>query len=373
MAERDGVWRTSHAGVLAYAESVHTRPELWQRPVSRVAASGGRNFRLAPTVRSRLIDTGVELIERPLREEDGSVSPDVREADILISGGASIDQAVARELRDVRVLVRPYVGYDDIDVDALTDWGILLANVPDAFIQEVADHTLALILACNRKLLQTDAFVRHGAWSGGAHNREASIPLRRISALTLGLVGFGNIARLVLERARPFGLRIVAYDPYVSAEAARAVGVSLLSLDELLAQADIVSIHVLLSAETRHLIDERRLALMKPGAIIVNTSRGPVIDENALVAALQAGRLAGAGLDVFEVEPIPADSPLLRMPNVILTSHVASYSEEGDVAHQQRTLEIVSRLVSGDLPERKVVVNKALYDDLTSRLRKAPA
>src|SRR5207302_2306735 len=129
-------------------------------------------------------------------------------------------------------------------------------------------------------------------------------------------------------------------------------------LDALLAQSDIVSLHVFLNAQTRGLMDAQRLGLMKRDAYLVNTSRGPVIDEQALVEALQAGRLAGAGLDVFEVEPMPADSPLLRMPNVILTSHIASYSDEGDVAHQQRTVEILMQAVKGGLPERKVVINK---------------
>ena len=310
-------------------------------------------------------------MEQPLRGANGSVPPEVGQADILISGAAIIDDGIAAALPNVRFVVRPYVGYDDIDVDALTRKGILFANVPDAFIEEVANHAMALILAGNRKLLPTDAFVRSGAWSKGAPNRQASRPIRRLSELTLGFVGFGNIARLVLDRARPFGLRFIAADPYVTEEAAGALGVTLMSLDDLLAQADIVSLHVFLNAETRHLIDARRLALMKPDAFLVNTSRGPVLDEAALVSALSSGKLSGAGLDVFEVEPIPADSPLLKMPNVILTSHIASYSEEGDVAHQARTLDIISRVVNGGLPERKVVVNKALYDALVPQVEGA--
>jgi D-3-phosphoglycerate dehydrogenase len=311
------------------------------------------------------------LVERPLREVDGSVPAAVADADVLVSGDALVDDALVNQLRKVRFLVRPYVGYDDIDVDAVTRAGIIFANVPDAFIQEVADHTMALILACNRKLLHTDAFVKRGDWSGGARNRTASRPIRRISTLTLGFVGFGNIARLVLDRARPFGFRFVAADPYVTADTASAVGVTLMSTEQVLAESDIVSLHVFLNAETRHLIDARRLALMKPGAFLINTSRGPVVDEQALVEALHAGRLAGAGLDVFEVEPVSANSPLLKMSNVILTSHIASYSEEGDVAHQARTLEIIMRVVNGELPERKVVVNKDLYDALAAQLESA--
>src|SRR5918912_2430845 len=188
---------------------------------------------------------------------------------------------------------------------------------------------------------------------------------------TLGIVGFGNIGRLVTRRTSGFGFRIVAADPYVKPEAAREHGAELLPLDELLRQADLVTLHVFLNAQTRHMISTPQLALMKPSAYLVNTCRGPIVDERALIAALQAGRLAGAGLDVFEVEPVPANSPLLGMPNVILTSHIASYSEEGDVAHQQRTVDILMQAVNGGLPERKVVVNKDLYDRLAAGLEAA--
>lgn len=313
----------------------------------------------------------ITLIERPLRDAGGSVPREVAEAEVLISGGAMVDDAALEQLPNVRFLLRPYVGYDDIDVAAVTRHGIVFANVPDAFIEEVANHTLALILAGNRKLLQTDAFVRAGRWSAGEANRTASRPIRRLSDLTLGFVGFGNIARLVVERARPFGFTMLASDPYVSDEVASAMSVTMVPLDQLLGQSDIVSLHVFLNADTRHLIDARRLSLMKPGAYLVNTSRGPVIDERALVEALRSGGLAGAGLDVFEVEPIPGDSPLLGMPNVILTSHIASYSEEGDVAHHARTVELLMQVLRGSLPERKVVVNKDLYDEVARELEAA--
>jgi D-3-phosphoglycerate dehydrogenase len=336
-----------------------------------VAAAGGPKWRIAESVRNALRDAPIQLIERPLRDPDGSVPAEVADADILISGGAVIDDAVLDRLRNVRFLLRPYVGYDDIDVDAVTHHGIVFANVPDAFIEEVANHAVALILAGNRKLLETDAFVKAGRWSAGEPGRTASRPIRRLSSLTLGLVGFGNIARLVVERARPFGFRMLTSDPFISEEVASAMGVTMVPLDQLLAESDIVSLHVFLNPDTRHMIDARRLALMKRDAYLVNTSRGPVIDEPALVEALQAGRLAGAGLDVFEVEPVPANSPLLGMPNVILTSHIASYSEEGDVAHQQRTVDILMQAVKGGLPERKVVINKELYDQLAASLEAA--
>ncbi len=345
--------------------------ELWRRPATRIAAAGGANFRVADSVLGPLKEAHAELIQRPLREADGSVSKEVAEADVLISGGALVDEAVLSQLHNVRFLLRPYVGYDDIDVDAATRHGIVFANVPDAFIEEVANHTLALILAGNRKLLETDRFVKSGAWSAGARNREASVPIRRLSALTLGLVGFGNIAKLVVDRARPFGFRFLAADPFVTEAAAAAYGVGLVPLDQLLAESDVVSLHVFLNAQTRGIINARCFSLMKPDAYLVNTSRGPVVDEKALIEALQSGKLAGAGLDVFEIEPVAADNPLLQMPNVTLTSHIASYSVEGDISHQARTSEILMQVVKGELPERKVVVNKDLYDQLATSLSTA--
>src|SRR5713101_6239674 len=233
------------------------RPDLWRRPATRVVAAGGRNFRAAETVLQGLREASAEIVQRPLREDDGSVAAEVADADILISGGALVDDAVLSQLRNIRFLLRPYVGYDDIDVDAATRHGILFANVPDAFIEEVANHTLALILACNRRLVQNDAFVKSGRWSAGERNRTAAVPLRRTSALTLGLVGFGNIARLVVERARPFGFRFVASDPFVDEEDAAAYGVGLVPLDQLLAESDVVSLHVFLNAQTRGMIDAR--------------------------------------------------------------------------------------------------------------------
>jgi D-3-phosphoglycerate dehydrogenase len=350
-----------------------SRLDLWRSRPNRLAVAGGAASSLAETTLAILRGEPTELLQRPLLEPDGSVAKDVADADVLISGGVKIDSNVAQQLKRVRFVLRPYVGYDDIDVAALNDQGVLFANIPDTFIEEVANHTLALMLAGNRKLLEMDRFTREGRWSKGQRGRQVAQPIRRLSSLTVGLIGFGNIARLVVERARPFGFEFVAADPYVSADAAAAIGVRLVSLDELMRVSDIISVHVFLNAETRGLLDAERLSLMKPDAYLVNTSRGPVIDEPALIDALQAGRLAGAGLDVFEQEPVAADNPLLGMPNVLLTPHVASYSEEGDARHQQRIAEIAVQVMRGGMPERKVVVNKDLYDQYAAKLQLAPA
>jgi D-3-phosphoglycerate dehydrogenase len=316
--------------------------------------------------RTVLEGAGLEVYLTTLRDERGDLSQAVREAEVMISGGSPLDVEVFEATSKLRFLLRPYVGYDDIEVDAATERGILVANVPDTFVQEVADHTLALLLAAQRRLPRMDRFVRDGRWAGGEQARPAAYPVRRLSTMTLGLVGFGAIARLVTQRAHGFGVRILATDPYVSPEAAAEHGVTLVPLEELLAESDIVSLHVFLNAETRHLMNAERLAMMKPEAILINTSRGPVVDEAALIEALRSGRLGGAALDVFEQEPLDAASPLIGMQNVILLPHYASYSDEGDSLHRERVGRLAVQAASGGLPERKVIINKGLYDALAA-------
>jgi D-3-phosphoglycerate dehydrogenase / 2-oxoglutarate reductase len=315
-----------------------------------------------PETRSVLEGHGIAIDTVTLRDGNGALSADAAAAEVLISGGLALDADVFAQLRRARFVLRPYVGYDDIDVEAATRHGILVGNVPDTFIEEVANHTLALILAANRRLRRMDRFVRDGRWKAGEDPWVAARPVARLSLLTLGLVGFGNIARLVAERARPFGFRILAVDPYVAPESAAPYGVQLVSLEALLRESDLVSVHVLLTRETRHLLDATRLGWMKPTAMLVNTSRGAVVDEAALVDALRAGRLAGAALDVFEAEPLDPRSPLTQLEDVILAPHLASYSVEGVALHRSRVGQLALEAASGGLPERKVILNKDLYD-----------
>jgi len=314
-----------------------------------------------PETRAVLEPAGIEIVPTTLRDGNGELSAGATGAEVLISGGIPLDAVMFARLARARFVLRPYVGYDDIDVDAATRHGILVANVPDTFIEEVANHALALILAANRRLPRMERFVREGRWAAGEDPWVAARPVSRLSTMTLGLVGFGNIGRLVAERARPFGFRLLAADPYVAAETAAPYGVRLVGLEDLLRASDVVSLHVLLTPETRHLLDAARLALMKPTAILVNTSRGPVVDEAALVEALRAGRLAGAALDVFETEPLDPESPLARLDEVILAPHLGSYSVEGVALHRRRVGQLALQAATG-LPERKVVLNKPLYD-----------
>jgi D-3-phosphoglycerate dehydrogenase len=320
---------------------------------------------LADESRAVLEAAGCQLVLTTLRDEQGRLRDEVCQAEVLISGGEPIDAETFGALRRARFLLRPYVGYDDIDVEAASQQGILVANVPDTFIEEVANHTLALLLAHNRRLAQMDRFVRDGRWAAGQAARQVGHPIRRLSTMALGLIGFGNIGRLVAQRAAPFGFRLLACDPYVQAGVAAEYGVELLPMDEVLRQSDLLSIHVFLSGATRHLIDARALSLMKPTAVLINTSRGPVVDEPALIEALESGRLAGAALDVFEQEPLDPASPLTRLHQVILAPHLASYSDEGDALHRERVGQLALQGARG-LPERKVVIDKALYDRLAA-------
>jgi D-3-phosphoglycerate dehydrogenase len=319
-----------------------------------------------PETRGVLEAQGIEIVPATLQDESGAVSAQAAGAEVLISGGLPLDEAVFAQLRRARFVLRPYVGYDDIDVEAATRHGILVGNVPDTFVEEVANHALALILATNRRLAAMDRFVRDGRWMAGQDPWVAARPVARLSTLTLGLVGFGTIARLVAARARPFGFRLLAADPYVARDAAAAHGVELVGQEELLQTSDVVSLHVLLTAETRRLLDATRLGWMKPGAFLVNTSRGPVVDEAALAEALQAGRLAGAALDVFETEPLDPGSPLCGLDNVVLAPHLGSYSVEGVVVHRGRVGQLAYQAASGGLPERKVMLNKGLYDQVAA-------
>jgi D-3-phosphoglycerate dehydrogenase len=245
--------------------------------------------------------------------------------DVLLTSSARklLTRQVIERLDVCRALVRVGSGIDCIDVAAATDRGIVVINTPDPLAEEVSDHTAALLLDCVRSITHHDSLVKHGAW------RPDALPLtRRMRGKTLGFVGFGRIARVLAEKLSGFRLHYLAYDPYLTLTVAREWDVGLVSLDELLSRADFVSLHAQLTDETYHLIGERELKLMQPHAILINTARGDIVDQMALHKALEEGWIAGAGLDVLEWEPPSADEPLLRLPNVVVTPHVAAWSDE---------------------------------------------
>ncbi len=210
-----------------------------------------------------------------------------------------------------------------MDVEAATREGIPVCNAPTYCVDDVADHTVALLLGAVRHLSRQDRWIRAGKW-----DRTGARPARRLRGCTLGLVGFGRIAQAVAQRVSGFGITLLAYDPFVDSDSMAAVGVEKTDLEGLLPRSDFVSIHCPLTEDTHHLLDARAFGLMKDGVFLVNTSRGPVIDEAALADALRMGRVWGAGLDVFEQEPLPLDSPLREFDNLIFTPHVGASSEE---------------------------------------------
>jgi D-3-phosphoglycerate dehydrogenase / 2-oxoglutarate reductase len=258
---------------------------------------------------------------------------------------AKLPAELIRQLTRCRAIGRFGLGVDNIDIPAATEKGIAVTYVPDYCIEEVSDHAMALLLALARKLTFSNRLVQGGRWQ-----MSAVVPIRRLSSLTLGLLGFGNIARALVPKAKSFGMKIVTHDPYAPAEAFKKLGVENVGFDQLLAMADFVSVHVPLMPATRGLINGAALAKMKQTAYLINTSRGPLIDEPALVAALDAGTILGAALDVVATEPLAKDSPLLGRDNVILTPHTGFYSVEALTELQTKAASDVRRVLMGERP-----------------------
>jgi len=278
------------------------------------------------------------------------------DADALLVPGAHFTREVIDHLEHCRALVRYGVGYDTIDVPAASDHNLVVVNIPDFCLPEVANHALALMLDCAKKITRQDKWMRTGAWGdrGTGYRAPFLSPMGPIHGETVGLVGFGQIAREFHRRLVPLDVRVIAYDPYVPAERAAALGVEMVSLEDVMRQSDYISIHTPLLPDTHHMINAAMIALMKPTAYLINTSRGPVVDEAALIAALQGDKIAGAGLDVFEVEPLPKDSPLMAMENVVLVPHTASYADETFAIMHRRVGEEAARALRGQMPNTPV-------------------
>lgn len=293
--------------------------------------------------------------ERQLLEPLGAVIDDAQcrdsselaarvvDADALLVQFAPIDAEVLEALTRCRVVVRYGIGVDNVDVAAATRLGVPISNVPDYALDEVADHAMTLLLAAARKLPRVAAAVRDGRWE-----LSPARPMRSLSGSTLGLAGFGGIGRRVATRARAFGIRVLAYDPYAPDRAFAEAGVERAAWDELLAASDAISVHLPLTDETRSLFDADAFAAMRPGALFVNTSRGGVVVTDALVEALDEGSVAFAGLDVLDVEPPDRDAAIVHHPNAVVTSHCAWYTEQALVRLQRHAAEEVARALRGD-------------------------
>lgn len=310
-------------------------------------------------------DLDLTLISRTCVSEDTLIESAADADALLVSTREAITRRVLENCPTVKVVARYGVGLDNVDLEAATDCGIVVTHFPGYCTAEVADHALSMILALNRRIVEQDRSLREGAWvkHGPATRTILRGPVQPLREQTVGVIGFGRIGKSVVARLRPFGVSIVVADPYADPEAIRAAGAEPVTLDDLMAQADIITIHCPLTPETRGMINAEKIALMKPTAVIVNTARGPIIDLKALAAALEAGQIAGAALDVVDPEPLPADAPFYQMPNVILTPHSAYYSERSAEVVRRETLNDALRVLRGQRP--RTVANPGVLEKVT--------
>jgi len=296
---------------------------------------------------------GLELTRHRAVTEQETIEA-ARGADGILVQYAPLTAAVMDALPGLRVIGRYGVGVDTVDVPAATARGIAVCNVPDYGVEDVSDHAVALTMSVVRGTVQLDRLVR-----AGEYGLVPVKPLHRVSTLRFGAVGLGRIGAATAVKARALGFRVVGSDPMLEVGARTADGIEVVELEDLLATCDVISLHVPLTESTHHLIDESALARTRPGAVLVNTCRGGVVDTQAVARALQDGRLKGAGLDVFEEEPLPADSPLLDCPSAVLTPHASWYSEESYAELKRRITEEVAAVLRGERP-REILNPEAL-------------
>jgi len=296
-----------------------------------------------------LEQAGFEVI--PGHREVGGWTEDevieaVGDSAAVIAGAEPYSQRVLEALPNLRVIARTGVGFDAIDTDACDRRGIVVCTTPGVNHHSVGEHAIAMILALGRGFPDLDQRVRRGEWRRVFNSR--------VMGSTLGIVGLGRIGRATATRAVALGMTVLAMEPYPNEEFCREHSIELTDLDDLLARSDYVSLHNPLTPESAHLMNAERFARMKQGAVLINTSRGGLVDESALVAALQSGHLGGAGLDVFEKEPLPVDSPLIGMSNVLLSGHVAGTDEQARRASQRMAAEIIVGLRDGQWPAEAI-------------------
>jgi D-3-phosphoglycerate dehydrogenase len=270
------------------------------------------------------------------------------ETDALLTTYTKITAATIRSMPRCRIIARFGIGVDNVDIAAATAARIVVTRVPDYCLHEVSDHAMALLLALVRKIPSANARTHSGHWE-----MRAVVPIHRLQGTVLGLVAFGQIPQLVAPRAQAFGIRVVTCDPFVPDKVLAAANVERVDFDELLKVSDYISIHTPLLKETHHLFNADAFRRMKPSAYLINTARGPIVEEAALAAALDQGQLAGAALDVMEQEP-PTASPLFGRDNVILTPHTSFYSEESLVDLQVKAAQEVVRVLTGQPPRNPV-------------------
>lgn len=292
----------------------------------------------------------LELVRLNARTRE-DLLPHVRDADGLIVQFAKIDRPVLEAMTRCKVISRYGIGVDMVDLVAAGERGIMVCNVPDYCIEEVSTHTMGFLLALNRNLVRQNTHVHAGKWGGAP----GPMPVR-LSKSTLGIVGLGKIGRAVAQKAGCLGLKLIAFDPYATPQSAAEIGVELVAWAELLRRSDYVTVHCPLTEETHHLVGKAQLAMMKPTAYLINMSRGPVVDQQALYEALRDQVIAGAALDVLEAEPPAPDEPLLKLDNVLITPHSSSGSTDSTILLRRETAQNVVVALQGKEP--RSVVNR---------------
>ena len=286
---------------------------------------------------------GAELVLRNCKSEEEIIDL-AHDADVLATRRNLITRKVIEQLRNCKLIIRYGVGYDNIDIEAASKRGIPVANVPDYCMEEVSDQALALMLSCARKISANDKRIRNGAW-----NITKSDPVFKIRGKVAGIIGLGRIGKVFLRKIQAFEFdKILVCDPYIDKDQTEVkFGIQIVPFEMLLKNADYISLHVPLTKETKGFMNDRTFDLMKNSSILINTSRGKVMDQNALYSALKQGKINSAGIDVFEEEPLPNDSPLLTLDNIVLSDHAAWYSEDSELELKIKMAETVSDALTG--------------------------
>lgn len=294
---------------------------------------------------------GATLVIAQGRTED-EVIANCQDADgVLIGANEPFTKRVIESLHKCKVISRFGIGYDNVDVKAATEKGIAVSIVPDYCVNEVSDNAMAFILAFARKILPFIQAVRAGQWKAGTPLAiQIGRETHRFQTQTLGIIGLGRIGKALTPKAQAFGLKVIAYDPYLSQAQVEQLGVRLVQFEQLLRESDYISVHAPLTSETRHLINLEAFKKMKPTAYFINNARGGIVDEQALYTALSDRIIAGAGIDVTEPEPPKAENPLLQLDNILITPHSAWFSQESVVEMRQRAVEAVVQVLQGGWP-----------------------
>ncbi len=293
---------------------------------------------------------GVEFVTHQLKFAPAAdVIAATRDADVVVVNMVAITPEVIAGFEKCKLVIRHGVGYDNVNLPALKAAGIPLCYIPDYCAEEVAEQAIALILGCGRRLVSSRKVLEDSS-AAGRWDFNPVIPMFRMAGRKLGIIGCGRIGSLVYRKLQSFGFEFLVCDPYLSEERKRELGITTVDLETVFRESDFITIHTPLNEETRHLVNARTLAMMKPTAYIVNTARGPMVDHCALAEALEKGVIAGAGIDVFDVEPPPPSYPLFNQPNAILTPHLAWYSEDASRTIRELIVLEIDRYLAGQPP-----------------------